>query len=102
MAELKRNLLLVHTEQTTEQTFEGKRAYRNAYKEASSRLVLKVEDNKLLVKRAPEFDWLESLYPDVSEFYVSFSDVRASSRRTKRRDAKSREKVELWVLSLKD
>ena len=73
LAELKRNLLLVHTEQT----FEGKRAYRNAYKEASARLVLKVEENKLLVKRAPDFDWLESLYPDVSEFYVSFSDVQS-------------------------
>ena len=73
LAELKRNLLLVHKEQT----FEGKRAYRNAFKEASSRLVLKVEENKLLVKRAPDFEWLETLYPDVSEFYVSFSDVQS-------------------------
>ncbi|CAA6808467.1 MAG: Protein-N(5)-glutamine methyltransferase PrmC, methylates polypeptide chain release factors RF1 and RF2 [uncultured Sulfurovum sp.] len=73
LAELKRNLLLVHKEQT----FEGKRQYRNAFREASQRLLLKVEDNKLLVKRAPEFDWLESLYPDVSKFYVSFSDVQS-------------------------
>ena len=72
LAELKRNLMLVHTEQT----FQGKREYRNAFREASHRLLLKVEDNKLIVKRGPVFGWLESLYPDVSNFYISFPEVQ--------------------------
>ena len=72
LAELKRNLMLVHTDQS----FQGKRVYRDAYKEASKRLVLKVKEHQLLVKRGPDFGWLESLYPEVSEFYISFSDVQ--------------------------
>jgi methylase of polypeptide subunit release factors len=70
--ELKRNLLLKHTDKS----IQGQREYRNAFKEASHRLLLKVKDNKLIVKKGPDFAWLELLYPDVSEFYVSFPDVQ--------------------------
>ncbi len=72
LAELKRKLLLTHTDKS----FQGQRAYRDAFREASHRLLLKVEDNKLIVKKAPTIGWLTLLYPEVSEFYISFPDVQ--------------------------
>jgi hypothetical protein len=71
--ELKRNLLLKYKDH---KSFQGQRDYRAAFREASHRLLLKVENNKLMVKKGPDFAWLELLYPDVSEFYISFPDVQ--------------------------
>ena len=70
--ELRKNLLLKHKDTT----FQGQRDYRAAYREASHRLLLKVKDNKLIVKKSPDIGWLELLYPDVSEFYISFPDIQ--------------------------
>ena len=70
--ELKKNLLLKHKDKT----FQGQRDYRNAFREASHRLLLKVEENKLMVKKGPDFGWLELLYPDVSDFYIAFPDIQ--------------------------
>jgi len=70
--ELKRNLLLKYPDKD----FQGQRDYRAAFRDASHRLLLKVKENKLIVKKAPEFGWLEILYPDVSDFYISFPDVQ--------------------------
>ncbi|MGB5965920.1 MAG: methyltransferase [Sulfurimonadaceae bacterium] len=72
LTELKRNLLLKHKDKS----FQGQRDFRSAFREASHRLLLKVKNNKLLVKKSPDIGWLELLYPDVSEFYVSFPDVQ--------------------------
>ncbi len=72
LAELKKQLLLTHTDKS----FQGQRDYRAAFREASHRLLLKVEENKLIVKKAPDMGWLTLLYPDVSDFYVSFPDVQ--------------------------
>jgi len=70
--ELKKQLLVKHKDKS----FQGQRDYRAAFRKASHRLLLKVKDNKLIVKKAPDFGWLELLYPDVSEFYVSFPEVQ--------------------------
>jgi len=70
--ELRRNLLLKHKDKS----FQGQRDYRTAYRKASHRLLLKVEDNRLQVKKSPSFGWLDILYPEVSEFYISFPDVQ--------------------------
>ncbi len=70
--ELRKNLLLKHKDKT----FQGQRDYRAAYRKASHRLLLKVKDNKLIVKKSPDIGWLELLYPDVSEFYISFPDIQ--------------------------
>ena len=72
LAELKRKLLLTHTDKS----FQGQRAYRDAFREASHRLLLKVENNKLIVKKAPQIGWLTLLYPEVSDFYISFPEVQ--------------------------
>jgi len=70
--ELKKQLLLKHKDKS----FQGQRDYRAAFRKASHRLLLKVKDNKLIVKKSPDFGWLELLYPDVSEFYVPFPEVQ--------------------------
>ncbi len=70
--ELRKNLLLKHKDKT----FQGQRDYRSAFRKASHRLLLKVKDNKLIVKKSPDIGWLKLLYLDVSEFYVSFPDVQ--------------------------
>lgn len=72
LAQLKQNLSLKYTDKS----FQGQRAYRSAYREASHRLLLKVTDNKLTVKKCPDIGWLELLYPEVSEFYISFPEVQ--------------------------
>jgi methylase of polypeptide subunit release factors len=72
LTELRRNLLLKHKDKS----FQGQRDYRSAFREASHRLLLKVKDNKLTVKRSPDIGWLTLLYPDASEFYVSFPEVQ--------------------------
>jgi len=72
LAELKRGLLCQHKDKS----FQGQRAYRSAFREASHRLLLKVKNNKLTVKKCPDIGWLEILYPDISEFYLSFPDVQ--------------------------
>ncbi|CAA6802263.1 MAG: Protein-N(5)-glutamine methyltransferase PrmC, methylates polypeptide chain release factors RF1 and RF2 [uncultured Sulfurovum sp.] len=72
LAELKKNLLQVYTDKS----FQGQRDYRNAYREASHRLLVKIEENKIVVKKCPDIGWLEVLYPDVSEFYISFPEVQ--------------------------
>jgi len=70
--ELRKNLLLKHKDKT----FQGQRDYRAAFRKVSHRLLLKVKDNKLIVKKSPDIGWLKVLYPDVSEFYVSFPDIQ--------------------------
>lgn len=72
LTELKRNLLLKHKDKS----FQGQCDFRSAYRETSHRLLLKVKDNKLSVKKSPDIGWLEVLYPNVSEFYVSFPEVQ--------------------------
>lgn len=70
--ELRKNLL----RKFKDKSFQGQRDYRNAYKQASHRLLLKIKDNKLTVKKAPNIGWLELLYPDTSDFYISFPDIQ--------------------------
>ena len=70
--ELKRNLQLKYTDQS----FQGQRDYRSAFRKASHRLLLKVKDNKLTVKKCPDIGWLELLYPDNKEFYISFPEIQ--------------------------
>ena len=72
LKELRKNLLLKHKDKT----FQGQRDYRAAFRKASHRLLLKVVDNKLTVKKGPDSGWLTVLYPDVSEFYVSFPEMQ--------------------------
>lgn len=72
LAELKRTLSVYYTDKK----FQGQRDYRSAFREASHRLLLEVKGHKLRVKKSPEIGWLEGLYPEISDFYVSFPEVQ--------------------------
>lgn len=72
LAQLKKTLLKTYNDKS----FQGQREYRSAFREASHRLVIKVKNNKLNVKKCPKIGWLDSLYPEVSEFYISYPDVQ--------------------------
>ena len=58
------------------QSFQGQRDYRSAFRKASHKLLLMVIDNKLEVRKAPEIGWFKILYPEVSEFLISFPDAQ--------------------------
>ena len=58
------------------QNYQGQREYRYAFREASHRLLLMVVDYKLEVRKAPEIGWLKILYPEDSEFLISFPEVQ--------------------------
>jgi len=72
LSQLKKSLLKTYTDKS----FQGQREYRSAFREASHRLIIKVKDNTLDVKKAPNIGWLEILYPEVSEFYISYPEVQ--------------------------
>lgn len=55
-----------------DQSFQGQRDYRFAFREASNRLLLMVADHKLEVRKAPKIGWLDILYPEDTEFLISF------------------------------
>lgn len=56
--------------------FQGQREYRSAFRDASHRLLLMVVDHRLEVRKAPEIGWLKILYPEVSEFLISFPEIQ--------------------------
>ncbi|MHA2250553.1 MAG: methyltransferase, partial [Candidatus Kariarchaeaceae archaeon] len=58
------------------QSYQGQREYRSAFREASHRLLLMVIDNRLEVQKAPEIGWLKILYPEDSDFLISFPEVQ--------------------------
>lgn len=72
LAQLKKNLLRTHKDKS----FQGQREYRSAFREASHRLLIEVKKNRLLAKKSPDIGWLKLLYPEVSDFYVSFPDAQ--------------------------
>lgn len=72
LTELKKTLLLIYKDKS----FQGQRDYRSSFREASHRLLLKVKNNRLTVKKSPDIGWLELLYPDITTFYISFPEVQ--------------------------
>ena len=72
LTELKKNLLKTYQDES----FQGQRDFRSAFREVSHKLLLKVKANKLVVKKSPDIGWLKRLYPDASEFFISFPEVQ--------------------------
>ncbi len=70
--ELKRYIKNKHSKNS----FQGQRDFREIYHELSNRILLKISNNKLVVKKAPEVGWLKTLYPDMSDFILSFPKVQ--------------------------
>jgi SAM-dependent methyltransferase len=72
LSELRRHVNRHHSDKS----FQGQRENRAAFRELSSRILLHVKDNELQVRKAPEIGWLNELYPDMSEFLISFPQVQ--------------------------
>ncbi|WP_122893332.1 methyltransferase [Arcobacter peruensis] len=72
LEELKKQLL----KKFPNKDFQTQRDYRSAFRLASHRLLLKIVDNKITVKKAPKIGWLDILYPELSDFYISFPEVQ--------------------------
>lgn len=62
--------------QYPEQSFPVKRTARAAYQELSNRILIKINNHKLQVRKAPEIGWMEILYPDFLQFLLSFPQVQ--------------------------
>ncbi|MEA3446179.1 MAG: methyltransferase [Bacteroidota bacterium] len=72
LSELKKYL----KSQYSDQSFQGQRNFRSVFRELSHRILLKINNNKLTVRKAPVIGWLEILYPDLNEFLLPFPQVQ--------------------------
>lgn len=57
-------------------TFKEQRAYRDAYRKLSLLILIEISEHKLSVKKAPSIGWLKLLYPETSDFLLSFTKVQ--------------------------
>jgi hypothetical protein len=58
------------------QGFQEQRAYRSEYRELSSQVLLAVNAHELVVKKAPLIGWLKKLYPDSTDFMLTFPQIQ--------------------------
>lgn len=56
--------------------FKEDREFRSIFRNASHKLLLLVENNKLAVQKAPSIGWLKVLYPETTDFLISFPEVQ--------------------------
>ena len=56
-------------------SFQEQRAYRSVYRKLSNLILIEIVDHKLAVKKSPSIGWLQKLYPDTSDFLLSFPQV---------------------------
>jgi len=57
-------------------SFQEQREYRSEYHKLSNLILIEIVDHKLAVKKSPRIGWLEKLYPETSDFLLSFSQVQ--------------------------
>lgn len=60
----------------SDQSFQGQRDFRSAFRKLSHQLLIKISNNKLSVKKSPEIGWLTILYPELNEFLLAFPQVQ--------------------------
>ena len=57
-------------------SFIEQREYRLEYHKLSNLLLLEITDHKLTVKKAPFIGWLKKLYPESSNFILSYTQIQ--------------------------
>jgi predicted RNA methylase len=57
-------------------SFKEQREYRSEYHKLSNLILIEVAGNKLNIRKAPSIGWLEKLYPEQSNFFLSFPQVQ--------------------------
>jgi len=60
----------------TNKTFQEQREFRSEYHKLSNLILIEVVNHKLTVKKAPLIGWLEKLYPETSDFLLSFVQIQ--------------------------
>jgi len=58
------------------QSFQEQRKYRSEYRKLSNLILIEIVDHKLAVKKAPFIGWFEKLYPESSNFLLSFPQIQ--------------------------
>ncbi len=56
--------------------FSDQRKFKDEYYKLSQRVFLEIRNNKIAVRKAPSIGWLIHLYPDVADFFLTFSQVQ--------------------------
>ncbi len=57
-------------------TFKEQHNYRSEYHKLSNRILIEIKDNQLEVKKATSIGWLEKLYPEISNFLLTFPQIQ--------------------------
>ena len=57
-------------------SFQEQREYRSEYYKLSNLVLIEIIDYKLVVKKSPSIGWLKKLYPEISDFLLSFPQVQ--------------------------
>lgn len=70
--ELKKKLSKSHSNDS----FQNQRNYRETFRNASQLLLIEIADHRLHVRKAPEIGWLNILYPEIPDFFLSFTAVQ--------------------------
>jgi precorrin-6B methylase 2 len=56
--------------------FKAYRGKRSEFHEASNRLLVPVRVNKIALDKSPDIGWLKELYPDITDFMLSFPQIQ--------------------------
>ena len=73
---LLRQLQLYLKRKLPNKSFQEQREYRSEYRRLSNLILIEIADHKLTVKKSPSIGWLEKLYPETSDFLLSFPQVQ--------------------------
>lgn len=57
-------------------SFLEQREYRAEYQKLSNRILMEIKNHSLAVKKAPTIGWLEKLYPESEQFYLSLPQIQ--------------------------
>jgi hypothetical protein len=57
-------------------TFQEQRDYRATYHKLSNRILIEINDQKIVVKKAPYIGWLEKFYSDKNNFLLTFPQIQ--------------------------
>ena len=57
-------------------SFKEQREFRSQYRKLSNLIFIEIVDHKLTVKKSPSIGWFEKLYPETSDFLLTFPQVQ--------------------------
>lgn len=57
-------------------SFQEQREFRSEYHKLSNQILIEIVGHKLAVKKSPSIGWLEKLYPETSDFLLSFPQIQ--------------------------